>query len=105
VSQSQPTPNPKRVAAGRLNRLKRGPITTEGRERLRQAALAHQPWQHSTGPCTAAGKVKAAVNGKRRQTSEHSVREARRSLAEFTTLAHGLSQARRLIAELLHGAD
>jgi hypothetical protein len=93
------------VAAGRLNRRKRGPLTPEGRERLRQAALAKQPWQHSTGPRTAAGKVKAAANGKRRQTSEHSVREVCRSLGEFTTLAHDLSQARQLIAELLHAED
>jgi hypothetical protein len=93
------------VAAGRLNRLKRGPLTPEGRERLRQAALAKQPWQHSTGPRTAAGKACAVANGKRRQTSERSVREVRRSLAELTTLAHGLSQARRLIAELMHGKD
>jgi hypothetical protein len=105
VSQSQPPPNPKRVAAGRLNRLKRGPLTPEGRERLRQAALANQPWLASTGPRTAAGKVKAAVNGKRRQTSERSVGEVRSSLAEFTTLALALSQARRLIAELMHGKD
>jgi hypothetical protein len=105
VNQNQPTPNPKRVAAGKLNRLKRGPLTPQGRERLRQAALAKRPWQHATGPRTAAGKVKAAINGKRRQTSEHSVREVRRSLGEFTNLAHDLSQARRLIAELLHGED
>jgi hypothetical protein len=105
VSQSQPTPNPKRVAAGKLNRQKWRGLTPEGRERLRQAALANQPWQHSTGPRTAAGKVKAAANGKRRQASEHSVREVRRSLAELATLALGLSQARRLVAKLLHGAD
>jgi hypothetical protein len=105
VSQSQPTPNPKRVAAGKLNRQKRRGLTPEGRERLRQAALANQPWQHSTGPRTAAGKIKAAVNGKRRQTAEQSVRERHRSLAEFTTLTQGLSQARRLIAELLHAKD
>jgi hypothetical protein len=93
------------VAAGRLNRLKRGPLTPEGRERLRQAALANQPWQHATGPRTAAGKVKAAANGKWRQVAERSVGEVRSSLAEFTSLAHGLSQARRLIAELMHGKD
>ena len=105
MSQSQPTPNPRRVAAGRLNRLKRGPLTPEGRERLRQAALARRPWEHATGPRTSAGKVQAAANGKRRQTSEHSVREVRSSLAAFATLAHDLSQARRLIAERLHGED
>ena len=53
-------PNPKRVAAGRLNRAKRKGLTPEGRERLRQLALKHQPWQFSTGPRSAAGKAKVA---------------------------------------------
>jgi hypothetical protein len=80
-------------------------LSPEARERLRQAALRNQPWRASTGPRTTAGKVKSAANGKRRQLAEHSVREVRRSLAELTTVALGLSQARRLIADLLHGED
>ena len=102
---SPSSPSPRRVAAGRRNRQQRGPLSPETRERLRQAALRNQPWRASTGPRTAAGKVKSAANGKRRQTSERSVREVRRSLAEFTTLAHGLSQARRVIVEQLNGGD
>jgi hypothetical protein len=72
---------------------------------LRSARRWRGSVNKQTGPRTAAGKVQAAVNGKRRQTSEHSVREVCRSLAEFTALANGLSQARRLIAALLHGED
>jgi len=44
MSPSQPCPNPRRQQAGRVNRLKRGPLTPEGRERLRQAALTNRPW-------------------------------------------------------------
>ena len=51
--------NPLRVAAGKTNRQKRGPLTPEGKRRLRDAALHHQPWQYSTGPKTAAGKARA----------------------------------------------
>ena len=36
MSPHPPCPNPRRVAAGRLNRRKRGPLSPEGRERLRQ---------------------------------------------------------------------
>ena len=50
-------PNPRRVAAGRLNRAKCQGLTEAGRQRLREAALANRPWQFSTGPRTAAGKA------------------------------------------------
>ncbi len=60
------TKNPRRAAAGRRNRLLRGPVTAEQRQRCREAALERQPWLHSTGPQTAAGKAKAAANNQRR---------------------------------------
>ena len=44
--------NPRRVAAGRANRQKRGPLTEAGRQRLRAAALMHKAWEYSTGPTT-----------------------------------------------------
>ena len=75
-------PNPKRVAAGRRNRAKRKGLTLEGRERLRQSALKHRPWQHSTGPRTAEGKAKVALNAKKRQVEEVSVRGLRRELGD-----------------------
>lgn len=93
--------NPRRVAAGRLNRLKRGPLTPEGRERLRRAVLANRPWEASTGPRTARGKALSAANGKLRQKGERSVREVRRSLAEVTGLVSDMAAGRRLVAELL----
>jgi hypothetical protein len=47
------------VAAGRLNRLKRKGLTPAGAARLSQAARDRKPWEHSTGPRTAAGKARA----------------------------------------------
>ena len=55
------SPNPKRQAAGRRNRLLRGPLTAEGRERLRRSALKNQPWAFATGPKTEAGKASDAL--------------------------------------------
>lgn len=68
-------PNPKRVAAGYRNRALRGPLTESGRQKLRESALLHRPWEHSTGPRTDVGKVYASRNGKRRQKGEYSRRE------------------------------
>src|SRR5262245_65215959 len=98
-----PFPSPRRVAAGRLNRQKRGPLTAAGRARLREVAVANKPWLRSTGPRTPEGKARAARNGKVRQRGERSVREVRRSLAEVIGLAAGMSEGRRLVAELLGG--
>ena len=56
ANEAPPAKNPKRVAAGRRNRQRRGLLTDAARERLRQAALKNQPWKQSTGPRTAAGK-------------------------------------------------
>lgn len=47
--------NPRRVAAGRRNRARRGELTPEGRERLRQAALRSRPWEYSR-PISPEGK-------------------------------------------------
>lgn len=52
---------PRQVAA-RINRKKRKGLTPEGREALRQAALTNRPWEHSTGPRTAAGKAASRWN-------------------------------------------
>lgn len=58
-------PNPRRVAAGRINRQKRGPITDAGRKILRQTVRRTKPWLLSTGPKTEDGKAKSAQNAKR----------------------------------------
>ena len=78
--------NAKRVAAGKQNRLKRGPLTPAGREQLRRAILRTQPWRYSTGPKTAEGKAQSALNGKVRQTGPYSVREYKRNLAPYYDL-------------------
>ena len=96
MSRSTPPPNPRRVAAGRLNRRKRGPLTPEGRERLRQAALANRPWEHATGPRTAEGKARAAANGKVRQKGECSVREVRALFGGLDDLLTGMAAARQV---------
>ena len=91
---SSTMPNPRRVAAGKLNCLKRGPLTTEGRERLRQAAFANRPWDYTTGPKTAAGKARSSQNGKLRQKGEKSVREKKAELAEIHNLVKSMETLR-----------
>ena len=91
-------PNPRRVAAGRRNRQKRGPLTAAGRERLRAAALAGRPWEHATGPKTAAGKARSARNGASRPPDPGSARGARRQLAGEAALAAAMAALRRGLA-------
>jgi hypothetical protein len=86
------------VEAGRRNRLKWRGFTAEGLERLRQAALRTQPWRHSTGPRTAAGKVRSAANGRVRQKGPVSVRELRAELAGLHDLAREMAAARARLA-------
>jgi hypothetical protein len=93
-SEAAHTPNPRRVAAGRLNRAKGGPLTDAGRERLRQAALRNKPWEHSTGPRTPAGRAQSVINGKHRQRGPQSLREVRAALKEVRELVRQMRQAR-----------
>lgn len=97
AGQAAAPPSPARSAAGKANRAKRKGLTPAGRERLRQAALRNRPWEHSTGPTTAAGKAQAAANGKRRQVGPVSVRELRAGLAGLTALARDMAEARALV--------
>lgn len=60
-----------------------------------------RPWQHSTGHRTAAGKARAAANGKRRQTTELSVRERRVLGADVNKLCGSLGQLRRAVLSRL----
>jgi hypothetical protein len=93
---SQP-PSPRQIA-GKLNRSKRKGLTADGRQRLRSAALANQPWTRSTGPKTVAGKAQAAANGKARQTASHSVRELRAMTADARRMIEGMVELRRTLA-------
>jgi hypothetical protein len=90
-----PGPNPARVAAGRRNRARRGPLTEAGRARLRAAIRRHRPWEHATGPRTPAGRLQSARNGKRRQRGPYSVREMRADLAAVRSLIQAMRAARR----------
>ena len=99
------SPNPKRVEAGRRNRLKRQGFTPEGRERLRRAALAHRPWEHATGPRTAAGKARSAANGKVRQKGPTSVRERRSALRAIRLLCRAMQSMREGLAAVSSGPD
>jgi hypothetical protein len=84
------------AVAGDSNGAGRGGLTPEGRERLRQAARRHRPWRYATGPRTAEGKAKVALNGKARQLGPVSVRELRAQLAELRVLARDMRVARGL---------
>lgn len=90
----QPLPchskSPRRVAAGKLNRLKRQGLTDAGRQRLREAALANRPWLHSTGPTSEAGRVRSAANGRFRQSGATSKRQLRREMRAILVQAQGL---------------
>lgn len=90
-------PNPRRVAAGKLNRAKWKGISPAGMRRLRRAAAANQPWLHATGPRTAAGKVKAARNGSFKQVGPKSVRSVKRELHELRGLLNEMQAARAAI--------
>jgi hypothetical protein len=93
-------PNPRRVVAGRQNRVKRKGLTPAGRERLRQAALRSRPWRFATGPRTAAGKARSAQNGRARQRGPVSARHLRAELADVRALLGELRAGRRSAAGL-----
>ena len=78
--------NPKRVLAGRINRMKRGPLSLETMHRMRDAINRKKPWQLSTGPRTPAGKAIVARNGKVRQINSRSIREIRADICEIMCL-------------------
>jgi hypothetical protein len=90
-------PNPRRVAAGRANRLLRGPLTEAGRQRLREAARRVRPWENATGPRTPVGKRRAAENGRTRQRGEKSVRQLRAELADVAALVRLSRELRRAL--------
>lgn len=96
--------NTKRVAAGRLNRMKRKGLTPEGRERLRQVALRNQPWRFSTGPRTPEGKARSALNPKKQQKGPISVRQLRVQLADLRGLVEEMQGGRQLAAEMRAGS-
>ena len=97
MSQRPPCPDPRRAAAARANRAKRRGLTPEGRLRLREAALANKPWEHSTGPRTPEGKLQAVRNGKVRQKGPISTRELKAMVSGATGLVAQLAENRKLL--------
>lgn len=76
----EPSPSPR--TDGTPAERRRGRVfTAKHRELLRQFAMLNRPWEHSTGPRTAAGKARVAENGRKRQKGEESVRQIRRNVA------------------------
>lgn len=98
-------PNPRRVAAGRQNRAKAGPITDTTRELLRQAAYRTQPWRFATGPKTPAGKARSASNARVLQKGLFSVRELRRDIADLHSLVMQMRQTRSSVKRLVTDAQ
>jgi len=85
------------VAAGRRHRKLRGPLTDEGRERLRQSAINNRPWEHSTGPKTQKGKARSAANGCKRQKGKKSKRQIKATVADASSLMEQMNKLRRSI--------
>jgi hypothetical protein len=79
--------------------MKRKGLTPQGREKLRQTALLHQPWRYSTGPRTPAGKAQAALNAKSRQMGLRSFREIKADLADVRSLLREMRDSRMLTGE------
>jgi hypothetical protein len=92
-------PNPKRVAAGRLNRLKCKPITDARRAQMRHAAREQRPWRFSTGPKTPAGKAQSVLNGKKRQKGKWSQAERRQIAREGWQALIGIMETTRQVLD------
>lgn len=97
-------PNPKRVAAGKLNWLKRKGVTDAGREKQRRVALEHEPWKHSTGPRSPKGKAQSVINGKVRQKGNLSTSERQDKVAEVNKLAKEMKSTRDLLRDIMKDA-
>lgn len=86
-----------RSATAKQNRSKRKGITPEGREKLRERALRNQPWKFPTGPRTAAGKARVALNGKVRQIGPRSLRELQADVADLRAMGELLRESRQAV--------
>lgn len=72
--------------ANRRNLALAGPLTDDGRRRLRQAAMRNRPWEASTGAKTEAGKSRARTNALRHGRETATRRVWRRDAMRFLTL-------------------
>src|SRR5262249_34178800 len=99
MRESQLCPNPKRVAAGKINRAKRRGLTPEGRERLRQFALSRRPWLSATGPRTTVGKSRVSANGRLRKRGEQPQRQVQAMLAGLGGVTEEMAALRRSLQQ------
>jgi hypothetical protein len=72
-------------------------LTAEGRQRLRLAALANRPWEHSTGPRTPEGKSRSAANVKIRWARLQPACDLKALVSGANELLAHLAEARRLV--------
>jgi hypothetical protein len=72
-------------------------LTPGGIEKLRTAIRQHEPWLRSTGPQSAAGKQRAANNGRYRQKGAVSKRQTLAKLADVRAGTKRLAELRKLL--------
>jgi len=76
-------------------------LTPAGREKLRQSALKHRPWQFSTGPRTPEGKARIEQARRARLHGVMSDREIRRGLGDVEDALEQLAAIRQQIQAAL----
>ena len=89
------TKNPRRVAAGLNNGLKRRPWNEQDRRRLREQCLSRRPWEQSTGPRTEEGKYRSRANGSLHRLNPESVRQIQMSLGDVDDIMVQMAEIRR----------
>ncbi len=97
------TKNPRRVAAGQLNGVKRRPWKEEDRLRLAVQCRERRPWLGSTGPRTLQGKLRAAANGRKRRPDPQSLRQARAEFAAVRRMVKQMAPFHRAIRAVVAG--
>jgi hypothetical protein len=88
-------PDDGRVAGG-VPQLKPQFFSPEDRQRRREVALKHRPWQYATGPRTPEGKAKVAENGRYAQKNAVSRRQREKEVADAKNLLTQMAAVRRL---------
>ena len=83
--------------AGSVHQLKPQFFSPEDRQRRREVALKHRPWQYATGPRTPEGKAKVAQNGRYAQKGAVSRRQREKEAAEAHALLAQMAAVRRLV--------
>ena len=80
-----------------MNWLLRRKWSVEDRRRQSANARRLKPWKHSTGPRSAEGKQRVAMNGWKNQPNANSRRQIRIALADVTGMTAQMVEWRRMI--------